>query len=140
MLLASTAVIAEGTGSGWQFRVTPYLWLPALEGNAGVNRSGLLLPDGSAVGPISLTASTSPDSYQVIDRSDFALDLMAGARYLTLDSDLKLSVQGPIGQLSRQNKVSLDQEAWDGIVGLRGQGNRIKILADTVRQPILLPG
>ncbi len=191
LLLASTTVIAAGGDSGWSFRVAPYLWLPALDASATVSPSRLRLPDGSAVGLISLTASTSPDSYlsnlnmafmamaearkgrwsiytdllytsfgdkdakvrnvtgpagfltsqierkarielsatvwtlaggyQVIDRSDFALDLMAGARYLTLDSDLTLNVQGPIGRLSRQNKVSLDQDAWDGIVGLRGE-------------------
>jgi len=187
----SAASVAAGGDSGWTFRLTPYLWLPALEGNADVNRSGLVLPNGTTVGPISLKASTSPNSYlsnlnmavmlmgearkerwsiysdvlytsfgntetkvrnvagpagflssqidrkaktdlsatvwtltggyQVIDREDFSLDLMAGGRYLTLDSDLKLSVQGPADRLSHQNKLSLDQDVWDGIVGLRGQ-------------------
>jgi hypothetical protein len=191
LLLVSTAGVAERGDSGWKFRLTPYLWLPALDGGTDVNRSGVLLPDGSTVGPISLTASAHPDSYlsnlnmafmamgearkgrwsiytdllytsfgdadtkvrnltgpagfpssrierkartdlsatvwtlaggyQVINHGDFALDLMAGARYLTMDSDLKLSVQGPAGRLSRENKLSMDQDVWDGILGLRGQ-------------------
>ncbi|WPL19235.1 hypothetical protein Thiowin_04345 [Thiorhodovibrio winogradskyi] len=188
----STAGVAESSNdSGWQFRVTPYLWLPALDANATANPSSLRLPDGSTVGPVSLRASTSPDSYlsnldmafmamgearkgrwslytdvlytsfgdkdtkvrdvtgpagflnsqierkarielsatvwtlaggyQVIDRSDFSLDLMAGARYLSLDSNIKLSVQGPLGRVSRQQDVSIDQDGWDGLVGLRGE-------------------
>lgn len=191
LLSVSTAGIAESGDGGWEFLLTPYLWLPALDGSAHVKRSGVRLPDGSRVGPVSLEVSTSPDSYlsnlnmafmimgearkgrwsiytdalytsfgdadtkvrnvtwpagfhssqierkaridlsatvwtlaggyQVLDRSELTLDLMAGARYLTLDSDLELSVQGADGHLSRQNKVSMDQDVWDGILGLRGQ-------------------
>ncbi|MBK1648767.1 hypothetical protein [Rhabdochromatium marinum] len=191
LLVMSTVGVATGGDSGWEFRLTPYLWLPALEGSSDINRSGLQLPDGTTVGPVSLNASTQPSDYlsnlnmafmamgearkgrwsiytdvlytsfgntetkvrnvtgpdgfhasqverkaktdlsatvwtlaggyQVIDRSNLALDLMAGARYLTLDSDLKLKVQGSADRLSRENKVSLDQDGWDGIVGVRGQ-------------------
>ncbi len=38
-----------------------------------------------------------------------------------MDSDLKLTLQGADGRVFRQQKVSMDQDVWDGIVGLRGQ-------------------
>lgn len=49
------------------------------------------------------------------------LDLIAGARYLSLESDLTLRLEDGRGQLLRSQKVSSDESQWDGIVGVRGQ-------------------
>ena len=46
---------------------------------------------------------------------------MTGFRYLTMDSDLELALQGADGRLFRRPKVSLDQDVWVGIVGVRGR-------------------
>ena len=46
---------------------------------------------------------------------------MAGFRYLTMDGDLTLELQGADGRFSRRHKVSMDQDTWDGIVGVRGE-------------------
>lgn len=70
---------------------------------------------------LSTTVWTLAFGYRAVERDDFELDLMAGTRYLTMDSDLELTVQGADGRFFRQRKVSLDQDVWDGIVGLRGQ-------------------
>lgn len=64
---------------------------------------------------------TLAGGYRAVARDNFELDLMGGFRYLTMDSDLELTLQGADGRLSRQRKVSLDQDVWDGIIGVRGQ-------------------
>ena len=185
------AGMAASDDGRWQFHVAPYLWLPAVDSSADVTLSRLSTAEGTEVGPVSLTAQSSPDDYlsnldmafmgmaearkgpwsiytdllytsfgsedtkvrrvtgpegflstdigrkartelsttvwtltggyRTVDRADFELDLMAGVRYLTMDSDLKLTLQGADGRVFRQQKVSMDQDVWDGIVGLRGQ-------------------
>jgi len=46
---------------------------------------------------------------------------MAGFRYFAMDSDPTLKLRGTDGLFSREQKVSMDQKEWDGIVGVRGQ-------------------
>jgi hypothetical protein len=46
---------------------------------------------------------------------------MAGFRYLTMDSDLQLTLQSSDGRFLLQRKVALDQDVWDGIIGVRGE-------------------
>jgi hypothetical protein len=70
---------------------------------------------------LSTTVWTLAFGYRAVEHDNVELDLMAGTRYLTMDSDLELTVQGADGRLFRQRKVSLDQDVWDGIVGLRGR-------------------
>jgi len=70
---------------------------------------------------LSATVWSLAGGYRAIERNTFELDLMGGFRYLTMDSDLELTRQGADGRLFRQRKVSLDQDVWDGIVGLRGR-------------------
>jgi len=70
---------------------------------------------------LSATVWTLAGGYQAIARDNFELDLMAGARYLSMDTDVSLTVQGERGRLFRQQKVSSDNSVWQGIVGLRGQ-------------------
>lgn len=77
--------------------------------------------DRTARTDLSATVWTLAGGYRAIERSTFELDLMAGFRYLSMDSDLELSLQGTGGRFSRQRKVSMDQDFWDGIIGLRGR-------------------
>ncbi len=85
--------------------------------------AGLLRTDinGQARTDLSTTVWTLAGGYQVIARPELTLDLMAGFRYLTMDSDLKLTLQGTDGRFFRQYEASLDQDVFDGIVGLRGE-------------------
>jgi hypothetical protein len=87
-------------------------------GPAGFVRTQI---DRSAKTELSTTVWTLAGGYRVIDRDDIELDLMAGARYLTMDSDLTLSLRGVDGRFEGGRKVSLDQDTWDGIVGVRGR-------------------
>lgn len=70
---------------------------------------------------LSTTVWTLGGGYRLVKRLTFALDLMGGFRYLTMDSDLTLKLQGTDGRFSRRRKVSMDQDVWDGIIGVRGQ-------------------
>lgn len=46
------------------------------------------------------------------------LDLLAGLRLLSLETDVKLTGSGP---LQRELKLSESQDLWDGIVGVKGR-------------------
>jgi hypothetical protein len=70
---------------------------------------------------VSSTIWTLGGGYNLIDRPDLLLDLVAGFRYMTMDSDLTLSLAGPDGVFSRSHEESLDQDVWDGILGVKGQ-------------------
>lgn len=187
----TAATAATNDDERWHFHVVPYLWLPALDASADVTVSNPRDANGTELGPISLSASATPDDYlsdlnmavmfmgearkgpwsvytdllytsfgnkgtkvrsvtgpagfvstdinrkartdlsatvwtlaggyRAIERSTFELDLMAGFRYLTMDSDLEITLQGTDGRFFRQQKVSMDQDVWDGIIGLRGR-------------------
>jgi hypothetical protein len=56
-------------------------------------------------------------SYTAWRREDSHLDLLAGARLLSLDTDLYLSGGGP---LQRDREISKSVNLWDGIVGAKG--------------------
>ena len=49
------------------------------------------------------------------------MDLIGGFRYLSMDSTLNLSLQDATGRYLRARNVSMNQDAWDGIIGARGQ-------------------
>ncbi len=70
---------------------------------------------------LSSTIWTLGGGYNLIDRPDLLLDVVAGFRYVTMDADLTLSLTGPDGVFSRSREESLDQDVWDGIVGVKGQ-------------------
>ncbi len=57
--------------------------------------------------------------YQVYENQKSRLDLTAGARYLWMETNLKLETTDPHG--SRKIKASESGDNWDGIVGARGQ-------------------
>ena len=57
-----------------------------------------------------------PVYYRVVDQSNLSLDVLAGARYLYVDTDV--SLRGGVGGAAESESTS---RAWDGIVGLRLQ-------------------
>jgi hypothetical protein len=59
--------------------------------------------------------------YEVVREPSWSLSLVAGLRYLSMDSDLTLSLLDERGRYLRSHTVSMDQEEWDGIVGASGQ-------------------
>lgn len=70
---------------------------------------------------LSTTTWTLAPGYRAIEQPTFELDLMAGFRYLAMNSDLKIQLLGSDGRFFREREISLDQAVWDGIVGVRGQ-------------------
>ena len=63
--------------------------------------------------------------YNVVDNERATLDLIGGARYLSLDVDAKLNLSrgGVLLQTSRQKKTSESDHVWDGIMGIKGRIN-----------------
>ena len=59
-------------------------------------------------------------TYTVIEKDKFKMNLVAGARYLDLDVDLKVDIDGVRDhELSRSGSDS--GHVWDGIVGISGE-------------------
>jgi hypothetical protein len=85
------------------------------------------------VGPIQVPVTTSTDldlqglvlqfvgGYSLYSEGNSRLDLIGGARYLDLDTDLFLELQslGP----GQSRTISDSLTAWDGIVGLKGNAS-----------------
>ncbi|KPK35202.1 MAG: hypothetical protein AMJ65_17545 [Phycisphaerae bacterium SG8_4] len=57
--------------------------------------------------------------YNLMQSDTARLDILAGARYLWLASDLELNTLGPLQP--RNRKISDSGDVWDGIVGLKGE-------------------
>lgn len=70
---------------------------------------------------ISSTVWTLGGGYTVAHDNWGNLDLLAGFRYLSMDTDLKWQIDGSGDRLAVASSVSNDQEEWDGIVGARGR-------------------
>jgi len=70
---------------------------------------------------------TLAGGYALSDNPDATLDLIAGFRYLGLDTSAKWELTGTVtgpgaGQsFARTGNVSTEADLWDGIVGLRGR-------------------
>jgi len=86
-------------------------------------------PRGNLSGQIALDAATDMSTtivtlgggYAVVDNDSWGLDLVAGARFLDLSSDLTLSLQDAQGRYLRKHQAAMDRQVWDGIVGARGE-------------------
>ena len=59
--------------------------------------------------------------YQAYRTDRASLDLLAGARYLTLDTDAKLDIDGPLPPSLPTVKLSGSTDIWDAVVGVRGR-------------------
>ncbi len=63
-------------------------------------------------------------SHAVIQREDFSIDVLAGARMLDLQEDLKWTFNGDISSLpltERSGSRDVKDNQWDAIVGLKGR-------------------
>ena len=61
---------------------------------------------------------TPAAAYTVLDAEILQLDLLVGARYLYIETETKLREVRPLG--TRDTSPSESNDAWDGIVGARG--------------------
>lgn len=84
-----------------------------------------LLSGSLSMGSLSLTnvemqawVVTPAASYTVVDTERLQLDLLAGARYLYIKTELELREQGPL--TTRKISPSESEDVWDGIIGARG--------------------
>ena len=62
--------------------------------------------------------STTAVSYRVYDRQGWLLEPFAGARYVDLEQDVKITGGGP---LDVERAASVDLDWWDPVIGLRGR-------------------
>ncbi len=59
--------------------------------------------------------------YQLYQTERASLDLLAGARYLSLDADAKLSINGPLPPSLPSANLSRSTGLWDAVIGFRGR-------------------
>ncbi len=66
---------------------------------------------------------TTVGSYRVVDKPDYVMDLIAGARMLNLAEDLKWSLSSDVTDppISRDGKSEVSDTFWDGVVGVKGR-------------------
>jgi hypothetical protein len=166
-----------------RFTITPYLWLPTVEGEfrydvppgAGgrpdvsvgpvdylENLSGVFMIAGEArfdrtsvftdfiyldfdredasvrsvtgPGPIQIPIDAGSEAelsgmlwtlaggYDVINDDNVRLQVFGGVRYLSVDSSINWRLSGPLSLLPQSGSISRDADAWDGLVGVRGEG------------------
>lgn len=182
-LTAAVACAAPAAADEDHFTVTPYIWLPNIEGQlrfeapsgatgsprvkvgptdylenlemalmiAGEARFGRVAAftdviyldlgtQGSSVvsvtGPLgnefpidvgsevefSGLVWTLAAGYEFIQTETFTSQAFAGFRYLSADATLDWSLSGPLNQFPQTGSIGRDGEAWDGLVGVRGEG------------------
>jgi hypothetical protein len=59
--------------------------------------------------------------YQLYRTDRGSLDVLAGVRYLSLDTDATLGISGPLPPSLPTRELSRSASIWDGVVGLRGR-------------------
>ena len=89
------------------------------------SKSSVPLPGGGALatkGKLELTGTKLGlyGGYNFYQTDKASVDFIAGLRYLSIDTDVKLQTTGP---LLLSPKISRDSDLYDGIVGLRGKVN-----------------
>jgi hypothetical protein len=70
---------------------------------------------------LSSTVWTLAGAYTVAYAPSWHVDVLAGFRYLGMDSELKWAIRGSRDFLDSAGRVSQDKSQWDGIVGVKGQ-------------------
>ena len=60
--------------------------------------------------------STLGAGWQIADTGSTQIDIVGGARYLSMDTDIKLTLD-PLGSVKESESAS----NWDGVVGIRGK-------------------
>jgi hypothetical protein len=183
--VATAADRVDPYDGGWHFTLTPYLWLPNINGSINGNVLGSRLGDFSSstqVGPndylknlqfgamvtgevrrgdwsvftdiiyidfgdqrskvrniiglegqalssidrnattsLSATVWTLAGARTLVRKPEGHLDLLAGFRYVGIDTELKLDVSGSRGFIDTSTRSSRDLTEWDGIIGVKGQ-------------------
>jgi hypothetical protein len=69
---------------------------------------------------------TTAGFYRAVDKKNYSLDLLAGARMLDLSTTLKWKLSGDLGDppvIAQQGRSEASGTLWDGIVGLRGRAS-----------------
>ena len=61
--------------------------------------------------------------YNIYHTGKATLDALAGVRYLSIDTDAVLSIDGPLPPTLPSAKLSRSADIWDGVVGFRGRAN-----------------
>lgn len=59
--------------------------------------------------------------YNVVNTDKAMMDVIGGVRYLSVDAEAKLEVNGPLPPTPAPRKLDGSETLWDGIVGVRGQ-------------------
>jgi hypothetical protein len=81
---------------------------------------------GTEVDTKSFIATFGP-GYQIIDGPRLQMDVVAGLRYLWIESDVdwdlsgKITGPGPGQSFARSGSFTQDADAWNGVGGIRGQ-------------------
>ena len=59
--------------------------------------------------------------YTVVENERARLDILGGARYLYMKSDIKVNISGPLE--TRRERFIASDNVWDIIVGVKGRVN-----------------
>jgi hypothetical protein len=59
--------------------------------------------------------------YDLINDETWRLQAFAGFRYLNVEADSEWRISGSVGLFPETGSVSRESEAWDGLVGVRGE-------------------
>lgn len=70
---------------------------------------------------LSSTIWTQGFGYALVRDPHWSLELLAGFRFLDMSSHLTIYAQDERGRFLRGYRKSMDQQVWDGIVGVRGE-------------------
>jgi hypothetical protein len=77
--------------------------------------------DRSATTSLSATVWTLAGARTLMHNRKVNLDLLAGFRYVGIDTELKLDITGSEGVVGTRLRSSRNLTEWDGILGVKGQ-------------------
>jgi hypothetical protein len=75
----------------------------------------------NATTSLSATVWTLAGARTLVRKPEGNLDLLAGFRYVGIDTELKLNIIGSDGVVDINSRSSRNLTEWDGIVGVKGQ-------------------
>jgi hypothetical protein len=87
----------------------------------GLEGRALSTVDRNATTSLSTTVWTLAGARTLVHNPRGNLDLLAGFRYVGINTELKLNIRGSEGVVDIARRSSRDLTEWDGIVGLKGQ-------------------
>ena len=66
---------------------------------------------------------SSYGGYNTLQTEKVTMDLIAGIRYLNMDTSAKVEISGPLPPTLPSKKLSKSVDLWDGIIGVQGRYN-----------------